>query len=178
MLNPTMRRLIQLSLVLAASVGIQEVIAQNNAPRSAKIGYVDADRILRESTPARIARAKIEADFAPRQREIELTIAKNQQAAEAFDRESPTLGDSERARRQMDVLNQDRKIQRMQRSYSDDLSQRKSQELGVLQDNTNKAIRKIAQAENYDLIVQQVTYFNPRIDLTEKVIEELGTGTK
>jgi outer membrane protein len=139
---------------------------------------VDADRILRESVPAKLARARIEADFAPRQREIETSIAKNQQASEAFDRDAPTLSEAERARRQMEVLTADRKIQRLQRAYSDDLSQRKTQDLGILQDNANKAIRKIAQSENYDLIVQDATYFSPRIDITEKVIQELGAAAK
>jgi outer membrane protein len=178
MLNPSIRRLILCSALLATTVSIQEVIAQSSAPRGSKIGYVDADRILRESVPAKLARARIEADFAPRQREIEANIAKNQQASEAFDRDAATLPEAERARRQMDVLNADRKIQRLQRTYSDDLSQRKTQDLGVLQDNANKAIRKIAQSENFDLIVQEATYFSPRIDITEKVIEELGTPSK
>jgi outer membrane protein len=178
MLSTPYRSFLQAGLVLLACVGIQEVIAQSNPVHSMKIGYVDADRILRESLPAKLAREKIQADFAPRQREIETAIAKNQQASEAFDREAPTLAEGDRARRQMEVINADRKIQRLQRAYSDDLSQRQTQELAVLQDNANKVIRRIAQTENYDLIVQEATYFNPRIDITERVIQELGSASK
>jgi outer membrane protein len=179
MQNRSPRSLAFLGLVLIAGAGASSALAQQaGLQRQAKIGYVDADRILRESIPAKLARAKIEADFAPRQREIEASIAKNQQASEAFDHDAPSLSESERARRQMEVLLQDRKIQRLQRAYSDDLSQRKSQELAILQENANKAIRKIAQNENFDLIVQEATYVNPRIDITEKVIAELATTVK
>jgi outer membrane protein len=178
MLSTRYRSFLIAGLVLLAGVGIQEVIAQSNPVHNTKIGYVDADRILRDSLPAKLAREKIQADFAPRQREIEATIAKNQQASEAFDRDAPTLTEGDRARRQMEVINADRKIQRLQRAYSDDLSQRQTQELAVLQDNANKVIRRIAQTENYDLIVQEATYFNPRIDITERVIQELGSALK
>lgn len=178
MLSTRYRSFLIAGLVLLACVGIQEVIAQSNPAHNTKIGYVDADRILRDSLPAKLAREKIQADFAPRQREIEATIAKNQQASEAFDRDAPTLTEGDRARRQMEVINADRKIQRLQRAYSDDLSQRQTQELAVLQDNANKVIRRIAQTENYDLIVQEATYFNPRIDITERVIQELGSASK
>jgi outer membrane protein len=178
MLSTRYRSFLIAGLVLLAGVGIQEVIAQSNPVHNTKIGYVDADRILRDSLPAKLAREKIQADFAPRQREIEATIAKNQQASEAFDRDAPTLTEGDRARRQMEVINADRKIQRLQRAYSDDLSQRQTQELAVLQDNANKVIRRIAQTENYDLIVQEATYFNPRIDITERVIQELGVASK
>ncbi|MGA2551062.1 MAG: OmpH family outer membrane protein [Burkholderiaceae bacterium] len=178
MMKPSIRILLIICLCALMGAGIQEVIAQINVPRAPKIGYVDADRILRESTAAKLARTKIETDFAPRQREIEAFIAKNQQLSEAFDRDAPTLPEAERARRQMDLLNEERKVQRLQRSYSDDFNERRNQDLGILQDNANKAIRKIAQTENYDLIVQEATYFNPRIDITDKVIAELGSASK
>ena len=35
-----------------------------------------------------------------------------------------------------------------------------------------------AEAEKYDLIVQEAVYFSPRIDITDKVIKALGDGAQ
>lgn len=162
-----------LLLALGLTLSLQGVHAQT-AHRWPKIGYVDAERILRDSTAANAAKVRIEAEFAPRQREIEAAITANQQAEQAFDREAAGLSDAERARRQLHLLDQERRIQRMRQTYSDDLNQAKAQALSILQDNANKAIRRIARAENFDLILQDATYFSPRVDITEKVIKALS----
>jgi len=36
----------------------------------------------------------------------------------------------------------------------------------------------MAEQEKYDLIVQEAVYFNPRIDITEKVLRALNNGAK
>ena len=38
----------------------------------------------------------------------------------------------------------------------------------------NDAIKRIAEQENYDLIIQDAVTVNPRIDITDKVIQSLG----
>ena len=40
-------------------------------------------------------------------------------------------------------------------------------------EKANKAIRRVAEREQYDLILQDVVYFNRDIDITDKVIAEL-----
>ena len=38
----------------------------------------------------------------------------------------------------------------------------------------NEAIKRIAEQESYDLIIQDAVTVNPRIDITDKVIQSLG----
>ena len=42
-------------------------------------------------------------------------------------------------------------------------------------DQANRVIRQIAQKENYDIIFQDAVYASPRIDITDKVIQELAS---
>jgi len=152
--------------------------AQTPSTHVPKIGYVNAERILQESVPAKLARARIEAEFAPRQKDIDAASLKRQQASDAYEKEAPTMTEGERARRQMEVFNLDRNVQRLQRAYNDDVNQRKSQELNNILDLSNKAIRKIALSEGFDLILQDAIFVGPRIDITDRVLKELANQRK
>ena len=42
----------------------------------------------------------------------------------------------------------------------------------------DKAIRQVAQREKFDLIMREAVYANSRIDITGKVIAELGGAAR
>lgn len=65
-------------------------------------------------------------------------------------------------------------MQRREREYREDLNQRRNEELAGVLDKANKAIKVIAEAEKYDLILQEVVYRSARIDITEKVLKALA----
>ena len=95
-------------------------------------------------------------------------------AADKLEKEAPTLAESERVRRQRELVDQDREIQRKRREFQEDLSQRKNEELAAVVDRANKVIKQIFDQEKYDLIVQEVIFASPRIDITDKVIKALN----
>ena len=64
----------------------------------------------------------------------------------------------------------------MQREYREDLNLRRNQELASLFERANRVIKQIADAENYDLIVQEAAYRSPRIDITDRVLKALAEG--
>jgi outer membrane protein len=135
---------------------------------------VDAKRILEESAPAKAAYEKIAAEFRPRQQALESQGQKLKAASDAFERDAPTLSESDRVARQKALSDLDRGFQRDQRAFSEDLNARKSQELSGLLDQTNRAIRKIAEAGGYDIVVQDAYYASPRVDITDQVLKELA----
>jgi outer membrane protein len=152
------------ALFLAAPSFAQEV----------KIGYVNSERILRESAPARAAQTKLEAEFSRRERELNDLRNRVKAAADRLEKDALTLSESERARRQKEVVDQDRDLQRKQREFQEDLNQRKNEELSAVVDRANRVIRNIFETEKYDLIVQDAVHWSPRIDITDKVIRALN----
>jgi outer membrane protein len=64
----------------------------------------------------------------------------------------------------------------MQREYREDLNLRRNQELAALFERANRVIKQIAEAEKFDLILQEAVYRNPRIDITDKVLKALAEG--
>jgi len=159
------------ALVLAlAAVGAQ---AQDS-----KIGYINTQRITTESGPAKAAQAKLELEFSKRQKEL----ADQQQAlktmSDRFERDAPTLTETQRVTRQKEFAEQNRDFQRKQREFQEDLNGRRNEELQQVLDKANKAVKQVAEAEKYDLVIQEVVYSNARHDITEKVLKILNSGAK
>lgn len=139
-----------------------------------KIGYVNSERVLRESAPARAAQAKLEAEFGKRERELVDLRGRIKAAADKLDKDGPTLSESERTRRQRELVDQDRDLQRRQREFQEDLNMRKNEELATVVERANRAIRQIFDNEKYDVILQEVVFAGPRVDITDKVIRALN----
>jgi len=142
-----------------------------------KIGYVNSERVLREAEPAKKAQAKLEAEFGKREKDLNDQNAALRAQAEKLDRDSPTLSETEKTRRQRELVELDRDLQRKHREFQEDLTQRKNEELQSVAERANRAIKQIGDTEHYDLILQDpVIYTSARVDLTKKVIDALNAG--
>lgn len=141
-----------------------------------KIGVVNSDRILRDSAPARAAMQKLEAEFSKRDKELQEVGARLKSSAERFEKDAPVMTETDRSRRQRELAEMDREFQRKQREFREDFNQRRNEELQALLERTNRIIRQMAEQEKYDLVLQEAVYFNPRIDITEKVLRALNNA--
>jgi outer membrane protein len=141
-----------------------------------KIGYVNSERVLREAAPAKAAQSRLEAEFSKREKEIAEQGARLKAAAEKLEKEAPTLSEAERARRQRELVEQDRDMQRRSREFKEDLTQRKNEELQAVVERANRVIKQIFEQEKYDVILQEAIFAGPRVDITEKVIKVLNSA--
>ncbi|MFN9505001.1 MAG: OmpH family outer membrane protein [Rubrivivax sp.] len=160
---------------LVASVAL--VIAAVPAlAQELKIGYVNSEKVLREAAPAKAAQTKLETEFGRREKELNDQAARLKAAADKLDKDGPTLSEAEKNRRQRELIEQDRDLQRKRREFQEDLNQRKNEELASIVERANRAIRQIFEAEKFDLILQDqaVVMAGPRVDITDKVIRVLN----
>ena len=141
-----------------------------------KIGYVNSERVLKEATPAKAALARMESDFSKRDKDLNDQAAKLKAAADKLDKDAPTLSEAERTRRQRELVEQDRDLQRKRREFQEDLNQRRNEETAGLVERANKVIKQIFDGEKYDLILQDVVFAGPRVDITDKVIKALNAA--
>ena len=110
-----------------------------------KIGFVNTERLFREAAPAKRAQQKLEKEFAARDAEIQK------------------------------MSKQVRDLQRGQREFREDLNLRRNEELASVQERANKVIQQIAEAEKFDLILQDpVVFASQKIDITDKVVKALA----
>ena len=141
-----------------------------------RVGFVNTDRIFREANSAKSAQAKLEQEFAKREKELTdfgNTLKTN---SEKFEREGPTLAESQRNARQKVLVEQDRDFQRKRREFQEDLNNRKNEELQLVLERANKVVKQVAEAEKYDVILQEAVYINPKHDITDKVIRALNAA--
>ena len=96
---------------------------------------------------------------------------------EKLDKDAPTLAESERNRRQRELVEQNRDFDRKRREFQEDLTQRKNEELASVVERANKVMKQIFDSEKYDLIIQEAVFAGPKIDITDKVIKALNAQT-
>jgi outer membrane protein len=118
--------------------------AADVAPNAYKIGFVNTDKVMRESRTSQQAQKALEAEFVKRDKEI-------------------AAGPPAEVARRRNALNED-------------MVMRREDALKQLVDKANAVIRRIAEAEKFDLVFLEAAYASPRIDLTDKVIKALDAA--
>ena len=169
----TLRYSYPVILGLAMAIG-----AASAAAADLKIGFIDPERINRESAPAERASKQLEKEFAPRAQELQRREGQIKTLQGQLERDGMTMNESDRRTREQELARLSVEFQRMQRETREDLNLRRNQELAGLLERANRIIRQIAEAEKFDLIVQEAVYRNPRIDITERVLKALAAESK
>jgi outer membrane protein len=159
-------RLILFSLLAVGSAGS---IAQSEG----RVGYVNLERILRDSAPAMRAQKKIELEFAKRDQELGKLADQLKRLQDTLEKNAVTMSESERTKRDREFGDLNREFQRKQREAREDFNQRRNEELSGVIERANRAVKQIAEAEKYDVIFQEAVWASPRIDITDKVIKSL-----
>ena len=141
-----------------------------------RVGFVNTDRIFREANTAKAAQAKLEQEFSRREKDLNDMGNALKSASDKFEREAPTLSESQRVQRQKQLVDQDRDFQRKRREFQEDLNARKNEELQQVLERANRVVKQVAEAEKYDVVLQEAVYINPKHDITDKVIKALNAA--
>ena len=168
-----MSKLLQ-SVALASSMMLAATAVQ---AQELKIGYVNSERVLREANLAKAAQIKLETEFGKREKDLRDLESRLRGAAEKLEKDAPTLSEAEKNRRQRDVVEQERDLQRKRREWQEDLTQRKNEELSAVLDRANHVVKQIFDQEKFDLIVQEAVFASPKVDITDKVIKAMNAGS-
>jgi outer membrane protein len=95
-------------------------------------------------------------------------------SAEKLDRDAAVMSEADRIRKQRELADQDRELQRKQREFTEDLNQRNFEERAKIAEKANVILRQIAEQRKIDLIVQDAAYVSPKVDITDDVIKALN----
>ena len=162
-----------LSLVAVALLGLS-----HTAFAETKIGFVNSDRVMREAAPAVRAQQRLEKEFEKRDQELQRIARDLKSMQEDLERNGPTMGDSDRRNKERSFNELNRDFQRKQREFREDLNLRQNEENAAIIEKANKAIKQLAETEKYDLIVQDVVWASPKLDITDKIIKALAAESK
>ena len=139
------------------------------------IGFVSLERVLREAPAAQRAQKKLEQEFSQRGQELSKMAEQLKKMQENLERNTVTMSESERQKREREFGDINRDFQRKQREFNEDLGHRRKEEFDGVIERANRAVRQIAEAEKLDVVFQndQVVWASTRIDITDKVIKVL-----
>jgi len=144
------------------------------AAQDVRIGYVDTRRIEAEAVPFVRALQAIKQEFAPREQQL-VEFQKQINADRAkFDAERDKLPPEERQRRGNALASAMTKSDHIAIALAEDLERRKREALGPLISDANAAIKAVAEAGKFDLVLQQATYISPGLDITDQVLKEMA----
>ena len=160
-----------LGTALWASAGL----AQAADFSASRIGFVNLERVLKESSPAKASGKKIESEFSTRQKDGAAKEAAFKAAVEKFQTDAPVLAEAQRIDQQRKLQEQERDLQRLQRSFQEDLMKRKNEELQKLNVSVDKVVKQLAASEKLDFVLQSAVFVNPKNDLTDRVLKMLDS---
>ena len=164
------------------AIGLLGLMIAHGGPATAaefKVGFVNVAIILDQAPQAAQARARIEREFAPRDRELLAQQEKVRELEDTLVRNVAVMSADERERKEAELRQLKRELRRSQEEFREDLNLRRSQELSALQRMVTEAIQNMARRESYDLIMTDgVAFAGERVDITQKVIERLRSDFK
>ena len=94
-------------MVLTAALAAIGIVASAQAA-DVKIGFIDADRINRESVPAERASKKLEKEFAPREADLRKMETQIKNLQGQLEKDGLTMSDSERRAKETELGRQTR----------------------------------------------------------------------
>ena len=162
------------SLVVASLMSALFVAGE--AAAELKVGYVNTQRIFRDAPAAQKAGKKLEGEFAKRDQDLQRMSKQLQGLQENLEKNSVTMAETERRAKEKEFAELSREFQRRQREFREDLNLRQNEENAAVIEKANKAIKQIAEAEKFDLVLQDVVWVSPKLDITDRVIKALAEG--
>lgn len=159
-----------LAAVVAVLCAMASVCA---AARDLKAAYVNGFRVENESAAALRAFEALRREFAPREKGLAQLEKKIAEARAELDRDAGTLSPAARAGRQRELAALAGRLRNAQQNFSEDLESRRREEHARVIAEADAAIRAVAEAGGYDLVVQDAAYSSPRADITARVLEEM-----
>lgn len=139
-----------------------------------KIGYVNAVKVIEEAPQGEAALKKLEAEFAPRDKQIVEMQNRLKQLEQDLEKNALVLKENEHRSKEFEIVTLKRDLRRATQEFREDYNLRRNEELAALQKIVQKTIAEIAKQENYDLILESAVYAGPKVDVTDKILKKLG----
>jgi outer membrane protein len=164
------------TIALAVILGVAALPAP---AAETKIGVVNAQKVLEKAPQAEAARKRLEAEFAPRDKEIAEMQKEMRKNEERMEKDGMVMSEVERQKLDREIVSQKRELKRAQEEFRDDLNLRRNEEFGKLQKRIAEVIMAVAKENNYDLVLTDgVLYASDKVDITETVLTRLNTTEK
>ena len=162
-----------LALMLALLVPAT-VLAQGG-----KIGYVDLQRALSESSAGKKAKDKFKVEVDRLQSKLKKQKDEIDQLKEQLEKKASVMKAAEREEMEDDFRKKMRDFEREYKDSQADLQKKDNDVTGVILRDLQKVIQDLGQSEGYTMIVEMnsLLFADKSLDLTERVINDYNRSS-
>jgi outer membrane protein len=158
-------------LVLCAALALLPCVA---AAQSVKIGFINGVRLERESKLSQQITAGLKKEFSAREQELNSLQGRLQAMKSELDKLTPGTAEMDKKQREFTALSQ--RFEQTRRIFFEDLDRRKAEEQQKFLREVNLVVKKIAEAQKFDLIMQEAVFAGRSIDVTDQVMKALDAS--
>jgi outer membrane protein len=154
------------------------------AAEEIKIGYVDTQRVLDESTLGKKVKDDISAHVKSRQQIIDLEEGELKKFQDELSRQGAVLSDQVRAEKEEAFQKKFGEYQQKVAELQREIQSKKMEKLKDFNDHLVTIAKKIAESEGLSLIFANdlesgsILYAKPSMNMTDRVIQELNKTLK
>jgi outer membrane protein len=165
-----------ISMVSAAGM-FAMVVGSTASAADLKIGYIDMQKAIQESSTGKDAKKKLEREFNAKKSELEKKKTEIEKMAEDLEKKKVALSDDVRARKAQDIQGEMVKFQQ-EAMKSEQEFRRKEQEMTKpIIEKLQSAIDEVAKEKGYAMIIERgtaqqvVIWAKKELDVTDDVIK-------
>ncbi len=163
-------------------IGLVVVFGMNTALSAQKFGFVDSQYILENVPEYKSAQQQLDKISLQWQKEIEAKFAEIDKMYNDFQAEAILLSDDMKKKREDEIIDKEKAAKELQKQRfgkGGDLLKRRQELIKPIQDKVYNAIKEISTTKNYAAVFDKssdltILYTNPKFDISDAVLEEMG----
>lgn len=163
------------SVFAAIGIGIILGISGIAYAQSVKIGYVDLQRVIRDSQAGKSARVAFESEFKKKRDLIEQRGTQLAGEKQEFISKAPVMDNAARKTQAEEIDRKEKELQRMSEDFRDEIQKRDVELTQKILNELESVIDQVGESEGFTMIVEKteggVIYGGTGADLTDKVIQ-------
>lgn len=145
------------------------------AEAAQKIGYINTAKVFQSLPQREVAVQKIQSEFKDKAQELKQLEADLKTKVEKLQKDSSLMSTDEVNQLRIDISQLDSSYKIKGQAFKQATAKRESEENQKLFQIINDAVKKVAEKEKFDLILdsQALGYAKPEFDISDKVIKSI-----
>jgi len=139
-----------------------------------KIGYIDLQKVIRDSKAGKSAKAAFENEFKKKKQIIDTKANILAQEKQDFISQSPLMDDAARSRKAEEIQQNEKELTRLRDDFREELQKKDFELTQKILKELEGVIRVIGDKEGYSLIIEKtesgIIYGGDDVNITQKVI--------
>lgn len=161
-------------ITTASAIGLTPNTAHASVPQIHRIGVVDMQRVLLETSEGRKGKKALEKAVVKATAKLERKAEDLERAYEELRGKAAMLSEAELGRRQQELMRQEEQLQELYASAQEKMAADEAVLLQKIYVRASAVMKVMAAAEGVNLVLirsdQNVLYANPAIDMTTALI--------